>query len=103
MIDGRNFYDQPINDLRKHYDEVRKISTGQGDDYTTCLLDYGYFKRNYRLIAVNLSKQKALDADQRTIQQIVFQGIAGKKLRLYTILEKPKERIFFYKGTAKVL
>ena len=44
-IDGRNFYDQSINDLIKEYDEVRKISTGQGDDYTVgCLLDYVYFK-----------------------------------------------------------
>ena len=45
-IDGRNFYDQPINDLIKQYDEVRKVSTGQGDDYTTgCLLDFAYFKK----------------------------------------------------------
>ena len=45
-IDGRNFYDQPINDLIKQYDEVRKISTGQGDDYTTgCLLDFDYFEK----------------------------------------------------------
>ena len=44
MVDGRNFYDQPINDLIKQYDEVRKVSTGQGDDYTTgCSLDYAYF------------------------------------------------------------
>ena len=57
MIDGRNFYDQPINDLIKQYDEVRNVSTGQGDDYTTrCLFDYAYFKNNYRLIAVDLSK-----------------------------------------------
>ena len=43
-IDGRNFYDQPINDSIKQYDEIRKISTGQGDDYTTgCLLDFAYF------------------------------------------------------------
>ena len=63
-IDGRNFYDQPINDLIKQYDEVRKVSTGQGDDYTTgCLLDFAYFEKNYRLIAADLSKQKALDAD----------------------------------------
>ena len=63
-IDGRNFYDQPINDLIKQYDEVRKVSTGQGDDYTTgCLLDFAYFKKNYRLIAADLSQQKALDAD----------------------------------------
>ena len=66
LIDGRNFYDQPINDIIKQYDEVRKVSTGYGDDYTTgCLLDYAYFKDNYRLIAVDLSKQKALDADPR--------------------------------------
>ena len=59
LIDVRNFYDQPNNDLIKHCDEVRKISTGQGDDYTTgCLLDYTYFKDNYRLIAVDLSKQR---------------------------------------------
>ena len=79
MIDGRNFYDQPINDLIKQYDEIRQVSTGYGDDYATvCLLDYAYFKDNYRLIAVDLSKQKALDADLRAIQQIVFHEKAGK-------------------------
>ena len=109
LIDGRNFYDQPINDLIKQYDEVRKISIGQGDDYTTgCLRDYEYFKDNYRLIAVDLSKQKALDTDPRAIQQIVFQGVAGgagnSKIRPYTILEKSTETVLeFYKGTAKVL
>ena len=56
-IDGRCFYDQSINDLIKQYDEVRKISTGQGDDYTTgCLLDYVYFKDDFRLIIADLSK-----------------------------------------------
>ena len=74
-IDGKNFYDQPINDSIKQYDEIRKISTGQGDDYTTgCLLDFAYFEKNYRLIAADLSKQKALDADSRAIQQIIFTG-----------------------------
>ena len=63
-IHARNFYDQPINDLIKQYDEVRKISTGQGNDYTTgCLLDFSYFEKNYRIIPVDLSKQKTLDAD----------------------------------------
>ena len=62
-IDGKNFYDQPINELIKQYDEVRKVSTGQGDDYTTCfLLDFAYFKK-VRLIVADLSKQKTLDAD----------------------------------------
>ena len=56
-IDGRNFYDQPINDLIKQYDEIRKISRGQGGDYTTgCLLDFAYFENNYRLIAADLRK-----------------------------------------------
>ena len=68
-INGRNFYDQPINDLIKQYGDVIKVSTGQGDDYTTgCLLDFAYFEKNYRLIAADLSKQKALDADSRAIQ-----------------------------------
>ena len=57
----------------KQYNEVRKVSSGQGDDYTTgCLLDYAYFKDNYKPIAVDLNKQMALDADPRAIQQIVF-------------------------------
>ena len=92
-IDGRNFYDQPINDSIKQYDEIRKISTGQGDDYTTgCLLDFTYFEKNYRLIAVDLSKQKALDADSRATQQIIFTGkikAAANNTRviIYYILE----------------
>ena len=95
MIDEKNFYDQPTNDLIKQYDEVRKVSTGHGDDHTTgSLLDYAYFKDNYRLIAVDLSKQNALDADPRAVQQIVFQGVVrgdnNKKIRLYTILEQLK-------------
>ena len=46
-IDGRNFDDQPINDFIKQFDEVRKVSTGQGDDYTTgCLSDFVYFLKN---------------------------------------------------------
>ena len=55
LIDGRNFYDQPINDLVKQYDEIRKTATGQGDDYTTgCLLDFQFFKDHYNLIKVAL-------------------------------------------------
>ena len=58
-IDGRNVYDQPNNDSIKQYDEVRKVSTGQGDDYTTsCLLDFAYFEKKYRLIAAELNKKK---------------------------------------------
>ena len=64
LIEGRNFYDQPINDQIKKYGEIRKIVTGQGDDYTTgCLLDYQYFKDHYQLIVFYLSE--LLDADPR--------------------------------------
>ena len=109
LIDGRNFYDQPIKDLIKQYHEVRKVSTRQGDDYTTgCLLDYAYFKDNYKLIAADLSKQKALDTDPRATQRTVFQGVDGgdnnTKIRLYAIFEKSEETVLeFYKGTPKVV
>ena len=104
-IDGRNFYDQPINDLIKQYDEIRKISPGQCGDYTTgCLLDFSYFEKKYRLTADDLSKQKALDADSRAIQQIIFTGKTDNQIRVYYILEQSKETILeFSKGTAKVL
>ena len=109
MIDGRNFYDQRLNDFIKRYDEVRKVSTGKGDDYTSqYLLDYAYFKDNYRGIVIDLSKQKALNADPRGIQQIVFQGVAAgadnSKIRLYTMFKKSNETVLeFYKQRAKVL
>ena len=74
-IDEKNFDDQPINDSIKRYDQLRKVSIGQGDDYTTgCLLDFSYFQKSYKLIDVDLSKQKALDVDPRAIQQIIFTG-----------------------------
>ena len=79
-IDKRNLYDQSVNnqetnDQIKQYDQLRKVSTGQGDDYTTgCLLDFAYFKKKYRLISADLSKQKALDVHSRAIQQIIFTG-----------------------------
>ena len=75
MIDGKNFFDQPVrNNLRK-YGNIRKITIGQGDDYTTsCLLDYNYLNKYYKMIAIDLSNQQALDADPESIQQINFTG-----------------------------
>ena len=73
MINGEKFFDQPIEDNKVTYENIRKIVTGRGDDYTTgCLLDYPYFKDSYKMIAVDLSKQPALDADPRAIVQINF-------------------------------
>ena len=60
MIDGKKFFDQPINNMIKTYENIRQITIGQGDDYTTgCLLDYTYFKKYYTMISVDLSKQQA--------------------------------------------
>ena len=68
MIDGKNFFDQPINSNLKTYNNIRKVATGQGDDYTTgCLLDYIYFKNYYKMIAVDLSKEQVLDAGPKAI------------------------------------
>ena len=76
MIDGKNVFDQLIKNDEITYDNIRKIATGQGDDYTTgCLLDYAYFKNYYKMIAIDLSKQQALDADPRAIQQIILEQI----------------------------
>ena len=94
LIDGRNLYDQPIEDQVKKYDETRKIATGQRDGYTTgCFLDYQYFKDHYQLIAVDLSKQKELDTDPRAIQQTEFYGMLKTKSQVCSILEKSKETV----------
>ena len=95
MIDGKNFFDQPINSDLKTYENIRKIATGQGDDYTTgCLLDYSYLNKNYKMIAIDLSKQQALNADPRPIQQINFTAIldrAGNATMF--IIEEAKETV----------
>ena len=70
------------------------ISTGQGDDYTTgCLLDYIYFKKYQKMMAVDLSKQQALDADCKAIQRINFTANLDRagRTRFYFILEEAKK------------
>ena len=88
--------DQPINSNIKTYENIRKIPTGQGDDYTTgCFLDCSYFKDHYKMIAIDLSKQQALDADPRAIQQINFTANfdrAGNKT-MFFITEEAKETV----------
>ena len=75
MIDTKKFFDQPIHNYITTYENIRKIRTGQGDDYTTgCLLHYNYFKEHYNMMAIDLCKQQELDADQKSIQQINFTG-----------------------------
>ena len=107
VINGENVFDQPIKNNKVTYYNIRKIATGQGDDYKTgCLLDYSYFVNTYKMIAVDLSKQQALDADPRAIQQINFTANLDRagNIRVYFILEEAKETILdFSQGTVKVL
>ena len=107
MINGENVFDQPIKNNKVTYENIRKIATGQGDDYTTgCLLDYPYFKDSYKMIALDLTKQQALDADPRAVQQINFTENLDKagNTKIYFILEEAKEtKLDFPQGTVKVL
>ena len=75
IINVKNFYDEASDSNIKQYNEIRKLTTGQGEDYTTgCLLDYGYIKNRYKLTAVDLSRLKALDANPKAIHLIEFVG-----------------------------
>ena len=97
MIEGKKFFDQPINSMTKTYENIRRIVIGQGDDYATgCLLDYTYFKENYKMIAIDLSKQQELDADPRAIQQIIFTANLDRtgNTTMFFITEEAKETVF---------
>ena len=73
MIDGQKCFDQSVKNDSRTDDNIRKIANGQGDDYTTgCFVDYNYFKDYYKVIAIDLSKQLALDANRKAIKQINF-------------------------------
>ena len=96
MTDGKNFFDQPINSMIKTYENIRKIATGQRDDYTSgCLLDYSYFKVHHKMIAIDLSKQQALDPDPRAIQQSNFKANLDRvgHTTMFFIIEETKETV----------
>ena len=107
MIDGKNFFDQPIDSMTKTYENIRKIATGQGEDYTIgYLLEYSHFKNHYKLIAIDLSKQQALDADPREIQQINFTANLNRdgNTTILFIIEEAKETVLdFSQETEKFL
>ena len=72
MINGRNFFDQPVKIGIKH-ENLREIVIVQGDDHTAgCLLDYPYFRDNFKLIAIDLNKQQVLDADPKPYSKLIF-------------------------------
>ena len=111
LIDGRNFYDQNISEDLKEYEELRKVMTGRGEDYSTgSLFDYDYWKNNYKLICCSLNKQKVLETNPKANQQIEFvyeldntRLDPGTKAQILTVSEKEKEtNLEFSKGTVKV-
>ena len=96
-----------INQLKlyKTYENIRKLTTGQGDDYTTVLV-FNYFKKHYKIIAIDLSKQQALDADPKLIQQNNFTGNQdgdNNRLLFFIIKEVKRTILDFPQGTVKVL
>ena len=95
MINGYNFFDQPVvkHGIRTN-DNTRKIATRCNDDYKTgYLLNCAYFKENYKLIAIDLSKQQALNADPKAIQQTNFTGNLERagNTTMFFIMEEVKE------------
>ena len=101
MINRENFFDQPVKNKKTSYDNIRKIAVGYGD-----YGDYPYFIETYKMIAIDLSKQKALDFDPRAIQQINFTTNLDRagNTRVYFIFEEAKETVLdFSQGTVKVL
>ena len=107
MINGKNLFDQSINSMTKRYENIRNISTGHMDDYTTgCLLDYSYVKYPYKFIAIDLSKQQALDVNPRVIQEINFTENFCRvgNTWMFFIIEEAKETVLeFSQETVKVL
>ena len=84
VIDGRNFYKNPIESDIEKYRELTKVMIGKGEDNTTgSLFDVNYFDKHYKLVAVDLSKQKELDADPRAIQQIEFKYMLRTNSTIY--------------------
>ena len=92
IIDGRNFYDNPIESDIEKYRELKKVMIGKGEGNTTgSLFDFNYFDKHYKLVAVDLSKQKELDADPRAIQQVEFKYMLGANSTIYWVLENLKK------------
>ena len=94
-----------MDDVSRRYDDIRRLTLGHGDDYTTgSLLDYKYVRDYYKIIGIDLSKQRELDADPRAIQQINFTASVKADTELFYVLEKSKETVFeFGQGMVKVM
>ena len=104
MIDGKNFFHQPVKSDIRTYDNIWKITKGEGDDYTNgCFLDYDYLKEHYKMIAIDLNDQQALDSDQKPIQPINYTTNLEEKATIFSIIKEAKETVLdFSQRTIKV-
>ena len=109
IIDGENFFDQPVKNDLITYDNIQKIVTGQRDDFTTgCLLDYNYFNKYYKVIVADLDKQQILDADPKAIHQINLTGNLAREgnsniILSFIIVEAKESNLDYSQGTVRVL
>ena len=107
MINGKNFFDQPVKSRVRTYDNIQEIATGERDHYTTgCPLDYNYLHNYYKMIVIDLSKQQAGAASPKAIQQINFTGNLDRAAdaTMFLIIEEVKATILdFSQGTVNVL
>ena len=107
MIDRRKFFDQPIKNNLTTSNNIRKVATGQGDDYrNSCLLDYPYFEKYYKMMVTDLRKQQAIDADPKALQQTNVTSNLDRpgNITMFFIIEEAKRTILdFSQGTVKAL
>ena len=106
MIDGRNFFDQPVKNNLRTYDNNRKITVGQRDNYTTgCLLNYPNFKNYCKMIATDLSKLQELHANPKQYSKSTRSNLDQPgSTTMFFIIEETKETILdFSQGTVNVL
>ena len=95
MIDGKTFFNQPVKNNLRTYDNIQEIANGPGDDYTTgCLLGCLYFKNYYKMIAVDLSKQKSLMLIQKQYNRLILLEISiEQETQFFSLLKKQKKQI----------
>ena len=107
MIDRRKFFDQPVKNNLTTSNNIRKVATGQGDDYrNSCLLDYPYFEKYYKMMVTDLRKQQAIDADPKALQQTNVTSNLDRpgNITMFFIIEEAKRTILdFSQGTVKAL
>ena len=109
LNDGRNFYDENVNNSIVRHNELLKMTTGRSEDYSTgCLLDYDYYIKDFNIVGIGLSHQAVLDSDPKVNQQIevvyklLVPNAGNTNYDLLTVLEKEKQAVLKFSEGVKV-